>query len=112
VLCESLQRRGFEVAQASDGDEAIRVLDDKEIHLALVDYQMPRVTGLGVMKHVLERSLPIPCVLMTAQLDETLRQAAMNLNAYQVLSKPVRLNELTGIVGEALREAWGWSPGP
>jgi CheY-like chemotaxis protein len=110
VLCESLQRRGFDVTQASDGDEAISVLGSQEIHLALVDYQMPRVTGLEVMQHVLECSLPVPCVLMTAQLDETVRKSAMNLNAYQVLSKPVRLNELAGVVGKALREAWGWSP--
>ncbi|QDT12606.1 response regulator [Stieleria marina] len=110
VLCEGLQRRGFDVQQACDGEEAIEVLRQGEIHLALVDYQMPRATGLDVMQHVHTSSPHLPCVLLTAQLDDSLRQAAMNLNAYSVLSKPVKLMEISQVIADALRDAWGWNP--
>jgi len=108
VLCEGLERRGFQVTQACDGEEAIALLDQSEIHLALVDYNMPRATGLDVMQHVREQSLTLPCVLMTAQLDDSLYQAAIGLNAYQVVSKPVKLGDLAHVIGAALLDAWGW----
>lgn len=110
MLCEGLARRGFEVMQASDGDEAITLLGQDEIHLALVDYQMPRVTGLQVMQHVCQSDRPLPCVLMSAELDDRIREAAFNLNAYQVLSKPVTFVELSSVIGAALHDAWGWKP--
>ncbi|MGB7346016.1 MAG: response regulator [Pirellulaceae bacterium] len=108
VLCEGLERRGFYVSQACDGDEAIEFLSQNEVHLALVDYHMPRVTGLEVMRHVRQIGQSLPCVMMTAQLDDSLQQAAMQLNAYQVLAKPVRLAVLCSVIGTALYDAWGW----
>ena len=111
VLCEGLQRRGFHVIEAGDGEEAIKKIDSVEVHLALVDVHMPRVTGLEVMQRLTETPNSPPCVLMSAQLDDEIRREAERMRAYQVLSKPIRLTQLSDLVRRALTEVYGWQPG-
>lgn len=114
VLCEALGRRGFRVRAACDGQEAIDVIDSScddestRVHLALVDVHMPRMTGLDVMRHLQDVSLRPACVLMSAQLDEEIEQEANRMHAYRVLSKPIRLHELSEVVCTALSELYGW----
>ncbi len=114
VLCEALGRRGFRVSEACDGQEAIEVIEASQndestrLHLALVDVHMPRLSGLDVMRHV--RTLPSgpACVLMSAELDEQIREEAIRMEAYQVLAKPIRLSQLRDVVTNALCEVYGW----
>jgi len=110
VVCEGLSRRGFRVTEASDGQEAIDVLARCDVHMALIDLHMPRVTGLDVIRHLRDRPQSLPCVLMSAQLNDEIRREAERMCAYQVLSKPVRLAQLTDIVCGALAEIYGWRP--
>ena len=79
AICESMVRRGFLVTEASDGQEALDVLGQTEIHVALVDVHMPRVDGLQVMRHLVQKPNSPPCVLMSAQLNEEIerRRAAL-----------------------------------
>jgi CheY-like chemotaxis protein len=111
VLCEGLSRRGFRVVEAQDGEEAIEKITHCEIHFALVDVHMPRVTGLEVMRHLTQSPHSLPCVLMSAQLDDEIRREAERMRAYKVLSKPIRLRQLTDLVCGALNEIYGWRPG-
>lgn len=110
VVCEGLVRRGFHVTEASDGREALQLIERSEVHVALVDFHMPHVTGLDVIRHLHDRPASPPCVLMSAELDDDIRREAERMRAYQVLSKPVRLAQLTKIVCGALVERYGWRP--
>lgn len=110
VVSEGLARRGFRVTEASDGHEAIEVINRSEVHVALIDVHMPRVTGLEVIRHLQGRPQSPPCVLMSAELNDEIRLEAERMCAYQVLSKPIRLNRLTDIVCGALSEIYGWRP--
>ncbi len=110
VLCEGLTRRGFRITEARNGEEAIEKIAQVEVHLALVDVHMPRVTGLDVMRHLTESSPSPPCVLMSAQLDDEIRREAAKMNAYQVLAKPIRLGPLNELVRGALADVYGWRP--
>ena len=98
VVCEGLLRRGF------------RVIEHSRVHVALVDVHMPHVTGLDVMRHLHESPTSLPCVLMSAELNDEIRQEAKKMCAYDVLSKPVRLSQLTSVVSHALNEYYGWQP--
>ena len=111
VLCEGLSRHGFHVTQASDGEEAIEKFAQCEVHFALVDVHMPRVTGLDVMRHLRQSPHSPPCVLMSAQLDDEIRREAERMRAYKVLSKPIRLRQLSDLVCGALEDIYGWRPG-
>jgi two-component system chemotaxis response regulator CheY len=108
VVCESLSRRGFLVTEARDGQEALDVLGETEIHVALVDVHMPRIDGLEVMRRLVETPGSPPCVLMSAKLDEQIEQEALQMKVYKVLSKPFGLNELRSVVCGALRDIYGW----
>lgn len=110
VVCEGLARRGFHVTQASDGQEAIEVLQRSRVHMALVDLHMPRLTGLDVIRHLSESPESPPCVLISAELDDAIRREAKRMRAYEVLSKPIRLKQLTGVVCAALKSVYGWCP--
>ncbi|MEM9586863.1 MAG: response regulator [Planctomycetota bacterium] len=108
VLCEALSRRGFQVTQAADGQEALDLLERTTVHLALVDVHMPRVTGLQVIREVTARPDGPPCVLMSAQLDDQIRREAEQIGAFRVLSKPFRMPFLSEVVRKALSETYGW----
>jgi two-component system chemotaxis response regulator CheY len=110
AVCEGLTRRGFQVTEATDGQEAIEVIGRSKVHVALVDIHMPRVSGLDVIRHLWGRPESPPCVLMSAELDDEIRREAERLHAYQVLSKPIRLGQLTDIVCGALSDIYGWHP--
>lgn len=109
-LCEGLTRRGFHVLPARDGEEAIEICSRGQVHMAIVDHHMPRVTGLEVLRHLRQNPKSPPCVLMSADLDEEICRQAAAMNAYKVLSKPFRLVQLSQLVGAALAEIYGWRP--
>ena len=110
VVCEALTRRGFRVTEARDGQEAIDVLQRAQVHVALLDVHMPRVSGLEVIRHLYESPESPPCVLMSAELNDEIRREAQRMRAFDVLCKPVRLQQLTQIVCSALVAAYGWCP--
>ena len=108
VVCEGLSRRGFRVTEASDGQEAIDLLGRSTVHIALVDVHMPRVGGLDVIRQLNQRPQSPPCVLMSAHLDDEICREAKRNHVYQVLSKPIRLIQLTEVVRRALLDCYGW----
>ena len=110
VVCEGLQRRGFRVIEACDGREALDLIKHSRVHVAVVDVHMPHVTGLDVIRHLYEGPSSLPCVLMSAELDDEIRQEAERMCAYDVLSKPLKLSQLTAVVSHALHEYYGWQP--
>ncbi len=110
VVCESLSRRGFHVTAACDGQEAIELLGQSEVHFALVDVHMPGLGGLDVIRHLDRQPNSPPCVLMSAQMDDATRREAIAMHAYDVLDKPIRMNRLTKMVYDALIEVYGWKP--
>ena len=110
VVCEGLQRRGFRVIEACDGREALDLIESSRVHVAVVDVHMPNVTGLDVIRHLHERPSSLPCVLMSAELHDEIRQEAERMCVYDVLSKPLRLSQLTSVVSHALNDYYGWQP--
>ncbi|KAA1261770.1 Regulator of RpoS [Rubripirellula obstinata] len=110
VLCEGLARRGFKVTEAGDGMQAIELIERSEVHVCLVDFHMPRLNGLEVIRHIRRTSQQTPCVLMSADLDETIRAQAKQVSAYEVLSKPIRLKQISDLICTALSDVYGWRP--
>ena len=108
AICESLSRGGFQVTEASDGQEALDVLGSTRIHVVLLDVHMPRVDGLQLMRQLVQTPDSPPCVLMSAKLDEQIEREAQQMQAYKVMSKPFGLKELRAVVCGALQDIYGW----
>ncbi|TWU60776.1 Response regulator MprA [Rubripirellula tenax] len=110
VVCEGLVRRGFQVTEATDGEEALEVLGAGEVHVCLIDFHMPRLSGLEVIRQLRSSGSRLPCVLMSADLSDDIRREAEAMLAYEILDKPVRLKQLSDVVCGALAEVYGWRP--
>jgi CheY-like chemotaxis protein len=121
TVAGALADRGFETLQAGDGEEALRIVARYEVHLLLLDMQMPRLSGLETIERLrgLELQWPassdptcervrLPWILISGALDEQLIAKARAAAAFSILPKPVRLPELTGAVANALAQAYGW----
>ena len=98
----------FRTILASDGQEALDIVRQEEVHLLLLDMHMPRLTGLETMQRVKQFKSRLPCILISAGLDETLERQARLAEAFSVLAKPVTRRQLTSTVDAAMRRIYGW----
>ncbi len=100
--------QGFRTLLAEDGEEALQIVRSQEVHLVLLDMHMPKLTGLETLRLLKQFRAMLPCILLSAQLDEFLIEQARLAEAFSVLSKPVTLGQLTGTVRQALRWTYDW----
>lgn len=117
--------RGFETLQAGDGEEALQIVRREEVHLILLDMQMPRLSGLDTIERLREIKVaerpqvaldrehiqprfPLPWILISGALDDQIIERAKAAAAFSVLQKPVGLKQLTLAVQMALAQAYGW----
>ena len=98
LLRAALERRGYVVLTANDGEEALVVLDTVRPALLILDVQMPRLDGWGVMQELRFRRLDIPVIVMSAL--PNIAHRAAELGAARHLPKPFRIVELIRAVEE------------
>lgn len=112
-LGEVFQRRGYEIRLAADGQEALEIVHtSRQLHLVLFDVHMPRMTGLQAVCEIRQAELPLPCILMSAQLDATIVQQADELDICGMLAKPFTLRDLTSTVERVLQQVYGGGEQP
>ena len=97
---------GFRTLLAGDGEEALEIVRDQEVHLLLLDMHMPRLSGLETLRRVKQFRSRLPCILLSAGLDDLLIRQAQLAEAFSVLSKPVSRLQITSVVESALRYAY------
>jgi len=110
TIREMLEPFGYHLAVASDGEEALQIVERDPVHLLLLDMHMPRLTGLETAKRAQRLGPAIPWILLSARVDETLLKQAQNADAFSVLSKPVSRFTIAQNVRLALERAYGWTP--
>ena len=104
------ESRGFRTLLAGDGQEAVQIVQSEPVHLVLLDMHMPRLTGLETIRQVKRLRAVLPCILLSAALDESLAQAALQADAFSVLSKPVAVADLASVVNRAMQQTYDWQP--
>jgi len=98
----------FRTLVAGDGEEALDIVRRQEVHLLLLDMHMPKLTGLETLRQVKRFNARLPCILISAALDENLIHQAQLAEAFSVLSKPVSRQKLMGAVEAAMRRIYHW----
>jgi DNA-binding response OmpR family regulator len=98
----------FRTLLAGDGEEALRIVRDEEVHLVLLDMHMPKLTGLETLLRVKQFKSRLPCILLSAGLDDSLIRQAQLAQAFSVLSKPITRQQLTSTVDAAMRRIYNW----
>ncbi len=104
MLKLALEKAGFWVEEAGDGNEASRLLGSRPFHVVLTDLKLPGCSGLDLLKRVQELDSAIPVVVMTAygSIEEAVR--AMKEGAYDFIQKPVDLEHLRLLLERAVSQ--------
>jgi two-component system, response regulator PdtaR len=92
---------------AASGDEALEIAQSCKVHLALLDYQMPRLTGMETLQMLRQMQELLPAILITADATVELVQQAMNMQFFSVVPKPFSKNAITTTVVRALVRFYG-----
>jgi DNA-binding response OmpR family regulator len=102
LVRDGLEREGFEVCLAGDGESALRVLAEDTPDLVILDVNLPGVGGFDVLTSIRESSR-IPVILLTGRVDELDRVLGLELGADDYVSKPFSPRELASRVRAILR---------
>ena len=99
-----LERSGYAVATAADGDEAVRLASELAPALAVLDVMMPGLTGFEVTRRLRQRAETsrIPVILLTARAQEADVQEGFEAGADDYLRKPFSPRELSARVQAVL----------
>jgi DNA-binding NtrC family response regulator len=102
VLSKRLTRRGFEVATASSGAEAIRALRKSDFDVAVVDLKMEDMDGIEVLK-VLKKMVPaLHVIILTGHGSERAAREGIAHGAFDYLIKPIGLDPLIARIRAAM----------
>lgn len=96
---------GYNTVLAESGEEAIDIVNKgQDVHLALMDMHLPRLTGLETITILRQIRGVIPMILISAESDDNLLRKALSANAFCVLAKPVSKNVVIYVVARALEK--------
>jgi DNA-binding response OmpR family regulator len=104
LLAYPLERDGFRVLQARDGEEALELFDDQRVDLVVLDLMLPKLDGLEVCKR-LRAGSDVPIIMLTARGDELDKVLGLELGADDYITKPFSIREFRSRVRALLRRA-------
>ncbi|HYF22592.1 MAG TPA: phosphate regulon transcriptional regulator PhoB [Caulobacteraceae bacterium] len=105
LLQYNLEKEGYKVALAADGEEALVQVDERLPDLVVLDWMLPKVSGIEVCRRLRGRSETrnIPIIMLTARGEETDRVRGLDTGADDYVTKPFSTTELTARIRAVLR---------
>jgi len=111
ALRDIVEPEGYRTHLAESGEEALDVVRDQRVHLALLDLHMPRLTGLETLDLLRQINALLPAILVTADATEDVMRQAFRARAFSVIPKPVSKHVVLYTVVRALVRVYGSPPG-
>ncbi|ESQ85869.1 MULTISPECIES: phosphate regulon transcriptional regulator PhoB [unclassified Asticcacaulis] len=105
LLSYNLEKEGYEVGLATDGDEALVMIKERVPDLLVCDWMMPKVSGIEVCRRVRQQTQTrnLPIVMLTARSEETDRIRGLDTGADDYVVKPFSMVELMARIRAVLR---------
>ncbi|MBP8985802.1 MAG: sigma-54-dependent Fis family transcriptional regulator [Syntrophobacterales bacterium] len=103
VLSALLKKGGYEVVEAENGLEALRVLKAGDVDVVVTDLRMPKLDGMGLLEEVVEDYPSTPVIMITAHGTVATAVDAMKKGAFDYITKPFDQNELKRVIRKALK---------
>ena len=105
LLHYNLEKEGYEVGLAGDGEEALLQTEERAPDLVVLDWMLPKVSGIEVCRRL--RSRPgtrnVPIIMLTARGEESDRVRGLDTGADDYITKPFAMSELSARVRAVLR---------
>ncbi len=101
TLAEILGDEGFKVTTAATGEEAVKLCSEERFEVVLMDVRMPGMNGVEAFRRIQRHQEGVRVILMSAFSIEDLKLAALDEGAIAFLSKPLDLDRVVSLVGEA-----------
>lgn len=105
VVKAYLEKEGYEVVTALDGELALKIVEEETIHLVVLDLMLPKVSGEEVCRRIRAHS-DIPIIMLTAKIDEEDKIEGISIGADDYLTKPFSVRELVVRIGALLRRSY------
>ena len=102
-LVKNLGREGYEVLEARDGAQAVKVALRDNPHLILLDVMLPEKNGLDVCRELRALGVEVPIIMLTAKSEEVDRVVGLEIGADDYVTKPFSLRELVARIRVQLR---------
>ena len=104
LLTYPLEREGYRVVQARDGEEALLQFAAQEVDLVVLDVMLPKLDGLEVCRR-LRTTSAVPIIMLTARDDEVDKVLGLELGADDYITKPFSIREFRSRIRAVLRRA-------
>jgi DNA-binding response OmpR family regulator len=111
LLTFPLEREGFHVIQARDGEEALERFRQAPVDLVVLDLMLPGLDGLEVCRRLRAEASAVPIIMLTARGDEVDKVLGLELGADDYITKPFSIREFMSRVRALLRRAQLPPPG-
>lgn len=104
VVSISLKNAGYDVIDAVDGEDALRRLDGRKLHLVISDVNMPRLDGIGLLTKM--KAIPAyrftPVIMLTTEAGDAKKQQGREAGAKAWVVKPFQPDQLLGAVAKLI----------
>lgn len=105
ALKDELEFEGYTVAVADDGEQGLRLIQESDFDLAVLDLMLPRVNGLEICRRLRKGGSQVPIIMLTARAEETDKVRGLDLGADDYITKPFHLSEVMARVRAVLRRS-------
>jgi DNA-binding NtrC family response regulator len=99
-----LQKNKYEVKLLQDSTKAFKLLDKDDFDVLILDMDMPKVTGLDILNHIVKNEIHVKTIVLTGVEDIDLAISAMKLGTYDYMLKPVDEEKLFKVIDSAIEE--------
>lgn len=105
LLHYNLEKEGYRVGLAADGEEALIQIDEQAPDLVVLDWMLPKVSGIEVCRRLraAQATRNLPIIMLTARGEEADRVRGLDTGADDYITKPFAMSELTARVRAVLR---------
>ena len=106
IIKESLEKRGYEVEEADDGDQALKFFDGRQVDLLITDFDMPEMDGAKLIRRIRDMSkyTYTPVIMLTGIKRERLEEHIADLNIACFLQKPFEVKHFYTVVERLIGE--------
>jgi DNA-binding response OmpR family regulator len=104
LLAYPLEREGYRIVQARDGEEALRRFGEQPVDHVVLDVMLPKLDGLEVCRR-LRTTSAVPIIMLTARDDEVDKVLGLELGADDYITKPFSIREFRSRIRAMLRRA-------